>query len=170
VEKIGTGKVEGIDIDVLGFPYIFHQFDLSDGIPIEEESFDIILASHVLEHLVTIDLFVKEIFRVLKPGGYAVISTDNLASWHNILYLLLGKQPETLPVSDELFGPYSRNAHKRVSTMKSLIKLFKYHGFTIEKVLGSGFYPLPISLARLVCKLDKFHSVHTTIKVRKDKS
>ena len=44
-----------------------------------------------IEHLSETDRFIKEIYRILKPGGYAVISTPNLASLHNILSLSFGK-------------------------------------------------------------------------------
>ncbi len=41
----------------------------------------------------TPDQFVSEIQRILVLGGYAVICTEHLASWHNIL---LGWQPFSL--------------------------------------------------------------------------
>lgn len=42
------------------------------------------------------DNLLSEIWRVLKPGGVLVVSTENLASWHNIFALLLGWQPFSL--------------------------------------------------------------------------
>lgn len=51
-----------VKIDILAIPY-------------ETESFDLVIANHVLEH-VTDDLqAVAEIHRVLKPGGYAILQT-----------------------------------------------------------------------------------------------
>ena len=38
-----------------------------------DNEFDIILCSHVLEHVVDDNASMKELFRVLKPGGYAII-------------------------------------------------------------------------------------------------
>ena len=40
--------------------------------------------------------------RVLKPGGIACISTNNLSSWHNIWSLVFGYQPFPMHVSDAL--------------------------------------------------------------------
>ena len=58
-----------------------------------ENSVDVILASDVLEHLVEPAVFVKEMYRVLRPGGYLVLDTPNLASWHNVFALVIGVQP-----------------------------------------------------------------------------
>lgn len=38
-----------------------------------DDSFDAVLCIHVLEHVTHDDLALKEIFRVLKPGGWAVL-------------------------------------------------------------------------------------------------
>lgn len=62
----------GVDIEISGHPDDKKTADVYfDGInlPFEEGSFDGVLASEVLEHVFTIDACLKEIFRVLKPGG-----------------------------------------------------------------------------------------------------
>lgn len=97
--KVGTNKVYGIEFlegeaqeaENKGIK-VYHA-DLNKGLPVEDESFDFVCANQVIEHLYETDLFIKEIYRVLKQGGYAIISTNNLASFHNIASLLLGKQP-----------------------------------------------------------------------------
>lgn len=42
-------------------------------IPFPDASFDVVIASQILEHVIRRTAFVKEIFRVLKPGGEALI-------------------------------------------------------------------------------------------------
>ncbi|NHV05704.1 MAG: class I SAM-dependent methyltransferase [Thaumarchaeota archaeon] len=97
--KIGTKNVYGIEVveeraraaqsrDI--YTYIA---DLNKKWPIESEEFDVVIANQVIEHLWNTRLFVGECFRVLKPHGYALVATENLASWPNILSLLLGYQP-----------------------------------------------------------------------------
>ncbi len=44
-------------------------------LPFKENSFDCIIASEIIEHVVYPDKFVAELFRVVKPGGNLLIST-----------------------------------------------------------------------------------------------
>src|ERR687892_616214 len=57
--------------------------DLDDGIPFPSESFDVVHANQVLEHVRRTDVFMREVRRVLRPEGIACVSTNNLSSWHN---------------------------------------------------------------------------------------
>lgn len=41
----------------------------------EDNSFDVILCSHVLEHVVDDQKAMRELFRVLKPGGWAILGS-----------------------------------------------------------------------------------------------
>ena len=63
--------------------------------PLDNNSIDVITSSHSIEHVTDTDNYISEIKRVLKPNGYAVFSTDNLASWMDIFFLILGKQPKS---------------------------------------------------------------------------
>lgn len=45
------------------------------AIPCEGESFDLVIANHVLEHVSDDRIAVHEIFRVLRPGGHAILQT-----------------------------------------------------------------------------------------------
>ena len=112
----------------------------------------------------------------MKPNGYAIISTNNLSSLHNIAALLIGKQPFPADVSNiqsigKLFALSNDDkgsfAHLRIFTKNALIELFKYHKFEVESVIGVGYYPFPNFIARVLSKIDKNHAVYVTIKVRK---
>ena len=155
--------------------------DLNENLPFENRSFDVVHANQVLEHLPETDRFIKEVYRILRPGGYAVISTPNLASFHNIFSLVLGKQPFTAHVSNEVILGNSldpkcgmRHAskgevHLRIFTPEAIKELFKYYGFTVEQLMGVGYYPFPGPMAAILSKYDKAHSVYLTMKVRKVK-
>lgn len=45
------------------------------AVPFDAESFDLVIANHVLEHVSDDRAAVREIFRVLRPGGYAILQT-----------------------------------------------------------------------------------------------
>ena len=150
--------------------------NLNSVFPYRSGVFDVIHSNQVIEHLIETRSFVDEIYRVLKPGGYAVISTENLASWHNMLSLIFGWQPFSLAVisgykigvgnpmsihkSDNIFSPWE---HVRVFSYKAFLEIFTERGFLIEEVLGAGYYPLPNCFA----KLDPKHAAFLTIKIRK---
>jgi ubiquinone/menaquinone biosynthesis C-methylase UbiE len=44
-------------------------------------NFDLITMWDIIEHLVNPFIAVKEVFRILKPGGFVFISTDDSANW-----------------------------------------------------------------------------------------
>jgi len=185
-ERIGTRKVLGIDcveerlekakekgIHIL-------KSDLNKVFPLESETVDVITANQVIEHLYDIDNFSTEIFRVLKPGGYAIVSTENLASWHNIFSLVFGYQPFSLTnISKRNIGnPLALHhgeeptvpisfGHIKIFAYEALIELFKLSGFTIEKVVGSGYYPLPRGVGQFISRFDPRHAAFLTVKVRK---
>jgi 2-polyprenyl-3-methyl-5-hydroxy-6-metoxy-1,4-benzoquinol methylase len=116
--------------------------DLGGELPYDDASVDVIHSNQVIEHLPRTDNFMREIARLLSPGGYAVVSTNNLSSWHNIASLVLGWQPTPCHVSDEtiLGNPASFNegapsitggqTHLRVFTGRALAALAKFHGST----------------------------------------
>ena len=188
--KIGTSNIYGIeaikeDVEQAKAKGINCYQGNLDGtkFPFEDNSFDVICANQVMEHLTNTDNFIKEIHRVLKQGGYAVISTPNLAAWHSIAFLLLGWQPYMADASEEFCWAgrprmaisereesqdHSQLHHKRCFVLKSLSDLFQYHGFSVEKKAASGFIPLPPRLARLACAIDKRHAVIITLKARKN--
>ena len=167
-ENIGKARARGIDA---------RQADLNQRLPFDDESFDVICASHCIEHLCDTDTFIKETHRVLKKGGYLVIATPNLAALHHILFLLVGRQPTIAEVSDiALVGTLSPRgtcvdrvgpAHRRIFTFGALRGLLEYYGFKVEKSVGTGYFPLPSLLARVMCLIDKVHSTNIVLKARK---
>ena len=172
-ERVDKARARGIEV---------HHGDINRELPYEDENFDVVHANQVIEHLHNTDILVKEAYRVLKTGGYLVISTPNLASFHNILNLLSGKQPYDANVSDEVnagtwhvmdparkaslrlgLGP----AHRRLFTKGALEELLEYHGFKIEKSIGCGFYPFPTRLAKVMSFIDSRHAASIIVKARK---
>jgi len=184
-DKVGTTQVCGVDIvekriaearsrgiEVFGC-------DLNETLPFESGSFDIVLANQIIEHLFNTDAFIREIFRIIKVGGYAVVTTPNLAAVHNILYLLVGRQPPTASVSDEYLvatwcpGEKSLDpvrqqpSHRRIFTAGALEELFSHHGFQVEKTVGGEYFPLPTPLARVMSRVDRRHATTILVKARK---
>ena len=54
----------------------------AEALPYEDESFDLVLCTQVLEHVFEPDTVVREIHRVLAPGGLALVSTHGVHVFH----------------------------------------------------------------------------------------
>lgn len=168
-KKIDTDDISGIDIwvkydnaNIRGY-----DGDLNERFPVEDEQFDVVTASNIIEHLWNTDGFIQEIHRVLKPSGYAIIATPNLASWHNVAYLTFGRQPEPASISDML-DRFDGPSHRRLFTFPGLTKVLQFHGFKIEKSIGAAYHPFPLPIARILCVVDKHHSSVICLKIRKE--
>jgi SAM-dependent methyltransferase len=166
-ERASRARARGIEV---------LQADLSAPLEYEEESFDVIHSNQVIEHLSDTDAFMEEVRRLLRPDGYALVSTNNLSSWHNVLSLIVGWQPLPCNVSDwaNLGNPLSASpdfehkirgqTHRRVFTGKALAALARYHGLRPIVERAAGYYPFPPSVARHLARLDRVHGaylVHT---------
>jgi 2-polyprenyl-3-methyl-5-hydroxy-6-metoxy-1,4-benzoquinol methylase len=57
------------------------------------QKYDVVFAGEILEHIYETDIFLSNIYKVLKPDGYVIISTPNLASLGRRVLLLFGKNP-----------------------------------------------------------------------------
>lgn len=179
-EKIGCEDMLGIDgketqlIKVRKKGVKTKRCVFDKKLPFRDNTYDIVISNQVLEHSLYPVKFIKEIYRILKPGGYAVISTENLSSWDNILALVLGYTPFSMEFDGNLSrigNPLSlhdrevkeeKYPHVRVLAWTGLIEVMKFVGFEVENVVGSGHL-----LGRVGEKIDKKHARFITIKVRK---
>ena len=85
--------------------------------------------SELIEHLVDTDSALDEAWRVLKPGGWLLLSTPNLAAWYNRGLLALGVQPVFSEVS--LRGVFGRPGtvvagHLHMFTRRHLPACFRH--------------------------------------------
>jgi 2-polyprenyl-3-methyl-5-hydroxy-6-metoxy-1,4-benzoquinol methylase len=63
--------------------------DLNDPLPVSGATFHCVIAAEVIEHLENPRAMARELFRLLRPGGTAIISTPNNESWRSLISLLL---------------------------------------------------------------------------------
>jgi methionine biosynthesis protein MetW len=179
-DATGASEVHGVDLlaehaqkaEARGIAVLVS--DLNEGLPYPDCHFDLVHSNQVIEHLARTDTLLKEAHRLLRSGGHAVISTNNLASWHNIGSLVLGFQPLPSHVSDEthLGNPLDPlrgqphldhgRTHRRIFTARSLQELGEYHGLRLEHMAVSGYYPLRPRPARIAARLDPLHAAFIT--------
>lgn len=72
---------EIIGLDSYKVPEVDVVHDLGKPLPFKENEFDMVNASHVLEHVDDVGVVVKEIWRVLKPNGIFRIACPHFSSY-----------------------------------------------------------------------------------------
>ncbi len=109
---------------------------LSDPLPFEDSSFNVAICLEVLEHLVDPEYVVREISRVLKPGGRALISVPNAAYWTTRVELLFTGHfnPRGSPMTQRL-APW-RDPHIRFFNPRTFAALLNEGGLEIVRAGG----------------------------------
>lgn len=150
-------------------------FDLNGRWPYPDNKFDVVFSNQVIEHIHNCRLFASEAFRVLKPGGTAIITSENLCSLLNWFAITLGYTPfslmqtcgrylgnplglhyneplsEPLPLDHPAFSGVS--GHVRVLTVRQARELFQLVGFDRVEARSVSILPLPDSLSRVLEKI-----------------
>jgi len=114
------------------------QHDLNKNLPYKNNSFDVIIACEIIEHIFDTDKLISEFNRVLKKDGIIIISTPNLASLTNRIRLLFGLYPEYVPQYNA-----TSPLHIRAYTIPILKKQLESHGFKIINITSPNI-PFPM--------------------------
>jgi SAM-dependent methyltransferase len=104
-------EVVGVDVDrealehaaALGIEPIWA--DAAEALPVDDESFDVVVLGELLEHLPIPERTVAEARRVLRLGGRLVGSVPNAYRLKSRLQFLVGGPPDPDPTHLRLFSP-----------------------------------------------------------------
>lgn len=137
------------------------RLDLETGIfPWPDGAMDVVVSNQVFEHLKNVWRPMSEVYRVLRPGGWLVLSVPNLASLHNRVLLAAGRQPTSI----RTLGP-----HVRGYTFGEIRRFVALDGaFGIRHATAAGFYPFPVPLANPIARLWPGAGHTTVLLARKD--
>jgi len=109
--------------------------NVAQRLPFPDATFDVIVCSHILEHLSKPQNLVAELFRMLRPGGLLVVGVPICLWWTRVLrihlvpLLLPEKRPEVLA---------ARFGHVQFFTLPALKTLLRQ--FQIEDIRGFRFF------------------------------
>lgn len=162
----GLTGLSGMDVydDVDSTRWSYARGDITQTLPFESSGFDCVIAGEIIEHVPDPDHLLREIRRVLVPGGTLIMSTPNIVSWANRVLVPLGVQPLGTETSSEVaLGRRLRvlgqgnqvQGHLKIFTSRALTEILERYGYTVLHREGvPAFFPKPIDrVDRLVSKL-----------------
>ena len=128
-----------------GLEPLRHFVNVFDGnrmvarLPWEDASADVVLAGEIVEHIVDTESFLREIRRVLRPGGATVLSTPNILWWKHRIALLGGRYPDALDYRTRYGDDFG---HVRIFTPELMRGLLAETGFEGIRVVGKRLGPI----------------------------
>lgn len=94
-------------------------------LPFDDESFDVVAAGEILEHVTDLDRTVAEATRVLRPGGTLVCDTINATRFARLLLVTIGERVPGGP------PPHCHDPHLFVAPRR-LVALCAEHSVALE--------------------------------------
>lgn len=131
-------KARGVEVcrEAAAFGNLHYEIDIYPGTVeeagFEDESFHFVHSSHVIEHINRPDLFLREIWRILEPGGYYLCATPNIDGFQARLFQSKWRSA----IAD----------HLCLFSKKTLRQIAENNGFKVMKIktwggLGAGYAP-----------------------------
>jgi methionine biosynthesis protein MetW len=115
-----------------GIKAILH--DIEEPFPFEDDFFDIVVCSEVLEHLFFPEKVLQECYRVLKAEGYFIVTVPNLYCFRNRYSILTGR------ARGNTFIEYPLNQqHIRFFSIDGMKRLLHNDGFEVSYYRGQHF-------------------------------
>ncbi len=145
------------------FNIVCHDIE-NDILDYDDNFFDIVVISAVVEHLIEPISVLKKIHSKLKPNGVLVLDTPNIAKWTCRTKLLFGRFPSTASLDEGLIcydkktpTKWHDEGHLHYFTFRSISKILKsFVGFKRIRYFGYGSLKTnkaPFFMAKLVPQL-----------------
>lgn len=109
-----------------------HKVDMM-RMPFCDDDFDFFICSHVLEHVQSDDLAIKELYRITKPNGCGILMVPIIVGLEHTL--------EEPGATDEAsrWRLYGQNDHVRLYAHADYVAKIRSHGFHVDE-LGVGYF------------------------------
>ncbi len=162
----------GIDIDQKAIHYAANKYQHVDNmdffvgsavcLPFEKDSFEVVICNHVYAHVSNPSQMMKEIYRVLKPGGVCYFAAANKYSVVEGNYTLpflswLPPRIANLYLKAVRGIPLYYERHLSLPRLKQLVKDFHTLDYTLKIIIDPGKYgyagkaerSIPVTLRKL---------------------
>lgn len=117
--------------------------NIDEGLPYKDNTFDLVVMTDVIEHVVDVYNAFQELHRVLLPGGRLIVTTPNVAYFKRRITLLRGRFPGTSGYDEGLItggggGNLFAGGHFQYFTFRSLRKTYEKFGIRVVREMGFG--------------------------------
>lgn len=128
--------VSALDVRPEYGPALVH--DVENGLPFDDDSFDLVWCTEVIEHLHNPRHLLDEIERVLRPDGLAVLTTPNSGWWFYAVSRFWGWTPQKLQNPDHKQF-FKEQDMRRMAAGYELLGYFPYivRFFPIRSFVGA---------------------------------
>lgn len=164
-------EVTGIDIDREAIQYAREsfvkpnlEFRVGDAMNLdaEDNAFDVVVCTHIYEHVPNTRIMVREIHRVLKPGGICYFTAGNrlniMEPHYNLPFLSILPRPFAhLYMKLAGKGDFYHEKHLMLPALKKLVHPFIIHDYT-KKIIddpekfSAGYMLKPGSVKQNIAK------------------
>ena len=120
----------------------YRYVDMAAPLPFSDGEFDAAVCLEGVEHLVDPVQLIRELSRVVRPGGKIVVSTPNVMNLYSRLqYLFTGTPYQFNPASLPELAPGAAADRGHIFPMSyfQLRYLFGQHGVAVKQVLGDRY-------------------------------
>jgi SAM-dependent methyltransferase len=117
-------------------------------LPFEDNCFDYVVCSEVIEHVEDSNKLISEVRRVLKDGGGFILTTPNWLSWYGVIRKILEKlSKKSFHASDQPIDDWSIPSKLKEKLIKQNFKIEKFFGFWYFPPFGVNKFQIPFFLA-----------------------
>jgi glycosyltransferase involved in cell wall biosynthesis/ubiquinone/menaquinone biosynthesis C-methylase UbiE len=152
----------------------------AESLPFDEGTFDVVYSNGVIHHTPNTTRAVAEIFRVLKPGGRAIVmvyAENSLQYWRNLVWHFGLKNGDL--ANHSMADIMSRTVEITGNDARPLVKVYTrprlralFGAFTDVAIVQRQLAPelVPVSLRRLLPTVERLAGWNLIIKARKPRS
>jgi len=125
--------------------------------PFKDESMDIVISAECIEHILDIEKFLANVYRILKPGGYFFITTPSRYSYTYLIGKLIPKRLKNALRKLVYFGISPKDGIKKILPNGKIIKehvheysigefkkLLNKHDLDVE-IIKAGYLYVPLA-------------------------